>query len=105
MGTHYICHRYQTEERKIPLAVIRIALGDLKTRALIGFHALSGADITDLMSGKGQISCWQAFSNDGPSIHEAFGSLGSVPLAGYCEGCTGIIVLYTVSTRHKHLAA
>ena len=70
-------------KRKIPLTVIRKDLGDLKTRALIGLHVLPGADasITGSMSGKGKISCLQAVSNARSSIHEAFGSLGSIPLA------------------------
>ena len=36
--------------------------------------------LTSSMSGKGKISCWQAFSNSGDSIQEAFCHLGSVPL-------------------------
>ena len=47
---------------------------------LIGFHALSGADVTGSMSGKGKISCRQAFTNAGYAIQEAFCNLGSVPL-------------------------
>ena len=70
-------------KRKIALTVIRKNLGYLKTRALIGLHVLPGADtsITGSMSGKGKISCLHAVSNARSSIHEAFGSLGSVPLA------------------------
>ena len=32
------------------------------------------------MAGKGKISCWQALSNAGSSILEAFGNLGHEPL-------------------------
>ena len=55
-------------------------LGDLKTRALIGLHAFSGADITGSMSGKGKISCWHAINNAESFVHEAFCKLGHVPL-------------------------
>ena len=88
-------------QRKIPLAVIRKALGDLKAKALIGFHALSGADITGSMSGKGNILCWQAFSIDGRSIREAFGSLGSVPLADTAKDALAecVCILYQQGTN------
>ena len=62
--------------RKINLSAIHHAIGDVTTRALIGFHVLSGADITCSMSGKGKISYRQAFSNSGDSIQEAFCHLG-----------------------------
>lgn len=66
--------------RKINLSAIRHVIGDVTAKALIGFHALSGADVTGSMSGKGKISCWQAFSNAGDAIIEAFCNLGSIPL-------------------------
>ena len=53
---------------------------DATTRALIEFHALSGAGITSSKPGKSKKSYWQAFSYAGDSIHEAFFHLGSVPL-------------------------
>ena len=54
---------------------------DATTRALIAFHALSGAGINySSMSGKSKKSYWQAFSYAGDSIHEVFFHLGSVPL-------------------------
>lgn len=68
--------------RKIKLAAVRNAFYGLQTRALIGYHAFSGADITGSMSGQGKTSCWQAFSKAKPSIHEAFSKLGHVPLEG-----------------------
>ena len=68
------------KRRKINLSAIRHAIGDVTTKALIGFHALSGADVTGSMSGKGKTSCWQAFTNAGDAVQEAFCNLGSVPL-------------------------
>ena len=54
---------------------------DATTRALIEFHALSGAGIiTSSMSGKSKKSYWQGFSYAGDSTYEAFFHLGSVPL-------------------------
>ena len=52
----------------------------IKNRALIRDHALSGADITGSMSGKGKISCWQAFNSAKYAVHEAFGKLQQASL-------------------------
>ena len=70
-------------KRKIPLAAIREAFGELKTKALIGFPAHSGADITGSVPGKDKTLCWQALGNAENHIHEAF---GSIPLADTVMG-------------------
>ena len=66
--------------RKINLSANRHAIVDVTTKALIGFHTPSGADTNVSMSGKGKVSCWQAFTNDGDAIQEAFCNFGSVTL-------------------------
>ena len=73
--TLFVTGRKQ-KKQKINLSAIRHAIGDVTTKALIGFHALSGADITGSMSGTGKLSCWHAFTNAGDAIQEAFCNLG-----------------------------
>ena len=68
------------KRRKINLSVIRHAIVDVTTKALIGFHTLSGADANVSMSGKGKISYSQTFTNDGDAIQEAFCNFGSMTL-------------------------
>ena len=52
------------------------ALGDAKAKALPGFHAFSGADVTGRFAGKGKLSCWQALNRCSMEVVSAFTALG-----------------------------
>ena len=54
-----------------------MALGDQKAAALPGFHAPSGCDSTESLTGKGKLSFWKAFTNAPISTIEALAQLGS----------------------------
>ena len=60
-------------------------LGDLKTRALSGLHAFSGADITGSMSGKGKYNVGIHSTNAKSSVNQALSKLGYVQLEDFTK--------------------
>ena len=48
--------------RVIPMKPIVEALGSAKIAALPTFHALKGVDNTGIFAGRGEGTCWKAFS-------------------------------------------
>ena len=62
--------------RKIPLNPIYLALWDLNTHTLPGFHSFSGADITGTVAGNGNLSFWKAFKDYDIEIKQVFSDLG-----------------------------
>ena len=65
------------KKRQIPLAPIVHALGVVKTAALPGFHAFTGADQTGRFAGKGKLKCWQALNRCRVEVVSAFAALGT----------------------------
>lgn len=55
---------------------IHKALGQLKSEALLGFHAISGCDTTGILAGKGKASFWKAFVAATENQLEALKNLG-----------------------------
>ena len=77
-NTVFVTGRGQ-RHRKIPLSPIVHALGPIRTAALPGFHAWSGADVTGSFAGKGKLACWKAFLKAGEECATALAGLGSTP--------------------------
>ena len=48
----------------------------MKTAALPAFHAVTGADVTGSMSGKGKVTCWKVFEEADKSVVETLVNLG-----------------------------
>ena len=65
-----------TSHRSIKLQTIAEALGPEKTAALPAFRAITGADNTGSLSGKGKVSCWKAFLEAEDSVLNALAKLG-----------------------------
>ena len=63
--------------RAIDLGPIASALSSAKLAALLAFHTLRGADITESFSGKGTLSCWKTFMDAEEDIITALGNLGT----------------------------
>ena len=63
--------------RVIDLGAIASALSSAKLAALPAFPALSGADITRSVSGKGALSCWKTFMDAEEDIITALGNVGT----------------------------
>ena len=63
--------------RVIELGPIQAALGDHKTVALPGLHAISGSDNTGSCAGKGKLSFWKAFKCANEASVTALESLGA----------------------------
>ena len=60
LNTSFVTGR-GTSHRSIKLQPIAEALGPGKKAALPAFHAITGADNTGSLSGKGKVACWKAF--------------------------------------------
>lgn len=52
---------HASKRRSVSLSPIYEELGRLRSDSLLGFHVLSGADVTGSFSRKGKISFWYAF--------------------------------------------
>ena len=63
--------------RSLSIGKIYNNIGDLKAEALLGFHALSGADNTGCFSGKGKPSWWKVFDQSNDDVLNAFVNLMS----------------------------
>ena len=55
------------------------SLGELKSLALPGFHAISGCDTTGCLNGKGKLSYWKVFEAASDEQLVAFAELGKNP--------------------------
>ena len=75
LNTSFVTGR-GTSHRSIKLQPIAEALGPEKTAALPAFHAITGADNTGSLSGKGKVSCWKAFLEADDSVLNALAKLG-----------------------------
>ena len=64
------------QRRKIKLKPIYDALGPAKAAALPGFHALTGADNTGHIRGKGKPTCFKVFLRAGVDVISAIAGLG-----------------------------
>ncbi len=62
--------------RRVPLQPIYDAIGDTRTRALIGFHALSGSDTTGRIFGKSKTAWWNVFLSSSDEVLGALEELG-----------------------------
>lgn len=65
------------KHRKISIRDMYTTLTDSTAKALPGFHALSGTDITGSFAGKGKLSFWKAFIKSDATIKNALTALGS----------------------------
>ena len=63
--------------RSLSIGKIYNNIGDLKTEALLGIHALSGADNTGCFSGKRKPSWWKVFDQSHDDVPNAFVNLMS----------------------------
>ena len=81
LNTSFVTGR-GTSHRSIKLQPIAEALGPEKTAALPAFHAITGADNTGSLSGKGKVSCWKAFLEADDSVLNALAKLGREEEAG-----------------------
>lgn len=77
------------QRRKIKLKPIYDSLGPAKAAALPGFHALSGADNTGHIRGKGKSTCFKAFLRAGVDVTSAIAGLGvgAQPSDSVVSGC------------------
>ena len=75
LNTSFVTGR-GTSHRSMKLQPIAKALGPEKTAALPAFHAITGADNTGSLSGKGKVSCWKAFLEADDSVLNALAKLG-----------------------------
>ena len=66
-----------TKHRVIPLKPIVQAIGESKVAALPAFHALTGADNTGSLAGKGNLTCGKAFKAADHDIIKAMTDLGT----------------------------
>ncbi len=75
--------------RKVQLKRIYDALGPEKAAALPGFHALSGADTTGHIYGKGKLTCFKIFTKTSDDVTHALAELGvgASPSAAVFSGC------------------
>ena len=82
LNTSFVTGR-GTSHRSIDQPIAE-ALGPEKTAALPAFHAITGADNTGSLSGKGKVSCWKAFLKAKDSVLNALAKLGreEQPAAG-----------------------
>ncbi len=62
--------------RRVPLQPIYDAIGDTRTRALIGFHALSGSDTTGRIFGKSKTAWWNVFLSSSDEVLGVLEELG-----------------------------
>ncbi|PFX28580.1 hypothetical protein AWC38_SpisGene6717 [Stylophora pistillata] len=63
--------------RKILLSPIVCALGPDRTAVLPGFHAWSGADVTESFADKGKLTCWNTFIEADEDSVKALADLGT----------------------------
>ena len=63
-------------KRIIPVQPLYVSLGNERAKAILAFHAFSGADTTGRFAGKTKASCFKTFMAAGTHIHQAFASMG-----------------------------
>ena len=62
--------------RDIDISKAYNALGQARAKALIGFHAFTGCDVTAKFCGKGKASCWNLFLEADNEILDSFATIG-----------------------------
>lgn len=81
--------------RYLPVHVIASSLGQLKSRALLAFHAFTGSDQTSSFANKGKKTAWDTWAING-EVTEVFNSLSTDPLTSTVTDAMPILERYTV---------
>ena len=61
----------------MPLRFAYEKLGEVKCKALLRFHALTGCDQTGKFYGFSKLSRWKTFNSSSPEVYTALQSLGN----------------------------